>query len=220
LRERYVGATGKFLVEAYAKDDVWEIAPLERFVSRIRSVDPNATGKPFGTLEGLQSMQQGFIRAGLYALAVIVLVLAVDFRSVKLTLIALIPLAIGVTWLLGIMGFLGRDLNPANMIALPLIVGCGVDNGVHVLHDWRNRRRGRYQLAGPTGRGIAVSALTTVLGFGALMISSHRGMSGLGFVLALGVSTCMVAALILLPAGLRLADVATRPSRGHRRRVA
>lgn len=220
LRERYVGATGKFLVEAYAKDDVWEIEPLERFVAKIRSVDPNATGKPFGTLEGLQSMQQGFIRAGLYALAVIVLVLAVDFRSVKLTLIALIPLAIGVTWLLGIMGFLGRDLNPANMIALPLIVGCGVDNGVHVLHDWRNRRRGRYQLAGPTGRGIAVSALTTVLGFGALMISSHRGMSGLGFVLALGVSTCMAAALILLPAGLRLADVATRPRRGHRRRVA
>jgi predicted RND superfamily exporter protein len=111
------------------------------------------------------------------------------------------------------MGWLGRDLNPANMIALPLIVGCGVDNGVHVLHDWRSRPRRPYFLAAATGKGVAVSALTTVLGFGALMISSHRGLSGLGFVLALGVTMCMTAALVLLPAGLTLITHYCRPGR-------
>jgi hopanoid biosynthesis associated RND transporter like protein HpnN len=206
LHERYVGAAGKFLVEAYAKEDLWDMAPLERFVNQIRAVDPEATGKPFGTLEGLKSMQHGFAWAGVYALFVIVAVLAIDFRSVKHTLIALMPLAFGVIWLLGVMALTGHNLNPANMIALPLIVGCGVDNGVHVLHDYRARRRSRYTLAATTGKGIAVSALTTVLGFGALMISSHKGLSGLGFVLALGVTTCMTAALVFLPAFLRVAS--------------
>src|SRR4029079_11570333 len=106
---------------------------------------------------------------------------------------------------LGAMGLCGVSLNPANMIGLPLIVGVGVDNGVHVLHDYRSRRRGRsYLLAATTGQGIAVSALTTVLGFGTLMAASHRGLVSLGLVLALGGTFCMAAALGLLPAALRL----------------
>jgi hypothetical protein len=204
LRHRYVGGTGKWLVQAYAKDNLWDIAPLEQFCAAARTVDAEATGKPFATVEGLRSMQHGFAWAGLYALAVIVAVLAADFRSARHTALALVPLAAGVVLLLGVMGAAGIHLNPANMIALPLIVGVGVDNGVHVLHDYRARRRGRpYTLAAATGKGIAVAALTTVLGFGALMVSRHRGLSGLGFVLAAGVTTCMAAALVLLPAVLR-----------------
>src|SRR5262249_18071016 len=135
LRERYVGGTGKWLVQAYAKENLWDIEPLERFVAQAQTVDAEATGKPFGTLEGLRSMQRGFAWAGVYALIVIVAVLAADFRSVKHTALALVPLALGAAWLLGVMGLLGLNLNPANMIALPLIVGVGIDNGVHVLHD-------------------------------------------------------------------------------------
>jgi len=206
LRERYIGHSGSWLVEAYAKENLWDIKPLDAFVNQVRTVDPEATGKPFGTLEGLRSMQRGFTWAGFYALIVIVSVLALDFRSPKHTLMALVPLVIGVIILAGVMGITGTDLNPANMIALPLIVGAGVDNGVHVLHDYRSRRRRPYTLERTTGLGIFVSALTTILGFGALMISSHRGMAGLGFVLAMGVTCCMVAALVLLPAVLRIAS--------------
>ena len=85
-------------------------------------------------------MKNGFQRAGLYALLVIVLVLLLDFRSLRHTLIALAPLALGVLLTLGIMGLFGVPLNPANMIAFPLILGVGVDNGVHVLHDYLMRR--------------------------------------------------------------------------------
>src|SRR5207244_12126161 len=108
-----------------------------------------------------------------------------------------------------------------NMIALPLIVGVGVDNGVHVLHDYRSRgRRRSYTLASTTGQGIAVSALTTVLGFGTLMVASHRGLVSLGLVLALGVTACVAGALVLLPAVLRLASrrtVAVAAERAKRR---
>src|SRR5205823_5960288 len=126
--------------------------------------------------------------AGLYALIAIVIVLYLDFRSVGPLLLALGPLLAAVVMALGILGWWGFTLNPANMIALPLIVGVGVDNGVHVLHDFLDRKRGGpYLLRRSTGMGILVAGLTTMLGFGALMLSSHRGLSGLGLILALGV---------------------------------
>jgi predicted RND superfamily exporter protein len=97
------------------------------------------------------------------------------------------------------------------MIALPLIVGVGVDNGVHVLHDYRNRPRGRpYRLRAATGRGILVAGLTTVLGFGTLITARHAGMASLGLALTLGVSSCMLSALVLLPAVLQLRDSSRR----------
>jgi predicted RND superfamily exporter protein len=83
----------------------------------------------------------------------------------------------------------------------------GVDNGVHVLHDYRGRAAGvAYRLGAATGRGVLVAALTTVLGFGTLMTARHAGMASLGLALTLGVTFSMVTALVWLPALLRLRD--------------
>lgn len=211
LRERYIGANGEYLVRAFAKESLWDYASLRHFTEAVeRGADPAATGKAFRTQEGLQQMKVGFEWAGVYALIAIVIVLALDLRSVKDLLLGLFPLAVGVTLTLGCMVLAGVYMNPANMIALPLIVGVGVDNGVHVLHDYRDRRPGTpYRLGSATGRGVLVAALTTVLGFGTLMTSRHQGMASLGLVLALGVSFCMIAALVWLPAILRLMDSST-----------
>jgi predicted RND superfamily exporter protein len=103
------------------------------------------------------------------------------------------------------MGLIGLPLNPANMIALPLILGVGVDNGVHLLHDYLAvKREGRRVLSRAIGRGVLVKALTAMIGFGTLMISSQRGLAGLGFCLTLGIACCMVGALVVLPCLLRL----------------
>src|SRR5262249_19536534 len=183
----------------------WDYRPLQHFVNQIRTVDPEATGAPFGTLEGLKAMKHGFQWAGVYAFLAIFVVLLLDFRSLKHTLISLAPLAMGLIAALGVMGLCGLPLNPANMIAFPLILGVGADNGVHVLHDYLSRSRGHvYTLNHSTGQGIMVAALTTVLGFGTLMISCHRGLAGLGLVLTLGVTCCMLTALVFLPAVLRV----------------
>jgi predicted RND superfamily exporter protein len=139
--------------------------------------------------------------------AAIILVLALDFRRAAGVMLGLFPLAVGVAFTLGLMALCGVALNPANMIALPLIVGVGVDNGVHVLHDYRARdRRFAYRLGAATGRGVLVAGLTTVLGFGTMLTARHEGMASLGLALTIGVSCCMVAALVLLPAMLHLRD--------------
>jgi hopanoid biosynthesis associated RND transporter like protein HpnN len=212
LRCRYVGTNGKFLLRVFGKECLWDYRPLGQFCDAIQKVDPEATGKPFLTFEGLEAMQNGFLWAGVYALAAIVIVLFLDFRKPGRVVLALLPLGLGVVLALGVMGLCDMALNPANMIALPLILGVGVDNGVHVLHDFLSRRRqGRYALDHATGLGIFVAALTTVLGFGTLMIARHRGLFGLGFILALGVTCCMFASLVVLPAVLRLLGRTTPP---------
>jgi uncharacterized protein len=207
LRERYVGAGGEYLIRAFARESLWDYAALERFTTAAAAVDPESTGKSFRTLEGLRQMKRGFEHAALYALAAIVLVFMLDLRSLTELALGLFPLVVGVVLSLGVMGLLGVTLNPANMIALPLIVGVGVDNGVHVLHDYRARVPGRpYRLGAATGRGVLVAGLTTVLGFGTLITARHAGMASLGLALTLGVAFCMVAALVFLPAVLQLRD--------------
>jgi predicted RND superfamily exporter protein len=110
------------------------------------------------------------------------------------------------------MALFAVPLNPANMIAFPLILGVGVDNGVHVLHDYLLRRaEGLSTISYPIGRGVLVKALTTMIGFGTLMISSERGLAGLGFILTLGVGCCMVAALAFLPAILSRLGTSRHP---------
>jgi hopanoid biosynthesis associated RND transporter like protein HpnN len=213
LRERYVGKTGKWLLRVFARECLWDFEPLESFTRQIQTVDPEATGKPFGTVEGLKSMKDGLERAGLFAFGVIALVLLIDFRRPGRTLLALLPLGMAVLFSVGVLGLCGMPLNPANMIAFPLILGVGVDNGVHVLHDYLIRRSaGQVLVSRAIGRGVLVKALTTMIGFGTLMISTERGLVGLGLILTLGVGCSMLTALVLLPALLHLHDRRRAPA--------
>ncbi|MGF1583556.1 MAG: MMPL family transporter [Gemmataceae bacterium] len=205
LRERYVGESGKYLLRIFGKGSLWEFGELEKFANSIKEVHPDATGKPFSTLTGLKLVRDGFKWAGIYALIAMIIVLLVDFRNASHAGLALIPLVIGIVVSLGIMGLFGLPLNPANMIAIPLILGVGADNGIHIVHDYLTRQRQkRYTLSFSTGRGIMVAALTTIIGFGTLMISHHRGLASLGLLLTIGVSCCMLTALVFLPALLRI----------------
>jgi len=205
FRERYLGTNGKWLLRVFAKESLWDYEPLERFVGDVRTVDADASGKPFGTLEGLRGMKDSFLWAAVYAVGVIVMVLILGFRSWRTLVLLLVPLVMGALITLGTMRLLGLALNPANVIALPIIVGVGVVNAVHVMHDYLLRRaRAGYSLNRAIGKGLLVSALNTVLGFGTLMISSHRGLVSLGFMLALGVFCCMAMGQVFLPALLNL----------------
>jgi predicted RND superfamily exporter protein len=148
-------------------------------------------------------MKRSYEQAGVSALLVILVVLWIDFRSLRYSLLAVLPLAVGMLQMLGLMGLVGLDLNPANLIGIPLIMGIAVDYGVHVVHDFLERP-GPYRMSASTANAVLVGALTTILGFGALMVASHRGLESLGRVLTLGVTTCTVTSLVLLPAILTI----------------
>jgi hopanoid biosynthesis associated RND transporter like protein HpnN len=203
LVERFVGSSGRHLLKIYGRGDIWNFDALERFVKEVRAVDPRATGNPLQAYEASLEMKRSYEQAAIYSLIVILAVLWLDFRSIVHSLLAALPLALGMAQTLGLMGLVGIDLNPANLIGIPLILGIAVDYGVHIVHD-ALERPGPYRISASTANSVLVDALTTILGFGALMVASHKGLESLGRVLTLGVTTCTITSLVLLPAILTL----------------
>jgi len=130
-------------------------------------------------------------------------VLVLDFKSLHYAILAALPLGVGVLQMFGLLGVLGIAMNPANLIALPLILGIGVDYGVHIVHEFRESS-GVYRMSPGTAVAVLVDALTTLVGFGSLMIASHQGLQSLGRVLTLGVTCCLFTSLVMLPALLTL----------------
>lgn len=128
--------------------------------------------------------------------------LLVDPAGVLDTISAIIPPAIGMLLMFGILAICGISLNPANLIILPLLIGIGVDNGVHVLHDFHSKPNEVYSASPSMVNAITLTQTTSMVGFGSMIISSHRGLHSLGIVLTIGVATCVLMSLVTLPAFL------------------
>lgn len=202
LRTRYVGKTGKYRLFVFPSEDVWEFHPLARFVADLTSVDPDALGAPVTNFAYLRATKEGYEKAGLYAFLGVAFLALLTFRAVVPTLLALVPLAVGAVWTLGLMALLQVPFNVANLLFLPLIAGIGIGNGIHVVHRFRESKHVAGEpspLARSTGKAIALSSLTTMVGFGSLMISNHRGIHSLGLVITLGVGSVLAASVTVLP---------------------
>ena len=203
LRNRFIGVTGKYLLQVYPREDVWQRGPQAEFVRQLRTIDPDATGTPVQLLEYTTLLKDSYVEAAYYALVAIALLVLLHFRSLTCVLLALLPVFIGAVWMGGIMGWHGIPFNPANIMTLPLVVGVGVTNGIHILNRFAEERNPSI-LAKSTGKAVLVSGLTTIAGFGSLVLAEHQGIASLGFVMAVGTTTCMVAGLTFLPALLHV----------------
>lgn len=200
---RFISPQGKWLLQVYPKSQIWDIKPLEKFIADVRSVDPEATGTPLQTYEASKAIKHSYETAGIYALIAVCVFLLVDFRNLRDCLLALLPPLAGTALMFGILGLFEIDLNPANLIVLPLVVGLGVDGGVHVIHDFRSQSQFEpYTPSASVVNAMFVNATTTMVGFGSMMIAAHQGLYSLGLVLTIGVGTCLLVSIVLVPAVL------------------
>ncbi len=201
LRERFVGNSGRYLVQIYPRGDVWGDASLKRFVTALRTVDPDVTGPPVQTFSIATVMREGYERAALFALIGVVIFVLLDFRNLRDTALAAVPLLFGGLWLLETMGAAGWEFNLASLFAVPILIGTAVDNGVNLLYRWREESdKSQLILSKAVGKSVTVCSLTTIAGFAALIPASHRGISSLGWTLAIGVTLVFIATMIVLPA--------------------
>jgi hypothetical protein len=203
LRDRYVSGGGKWLIQIFAKQSVWDLEPLDEFCADLRTVDPHVTGKPVATHYAMTQMVAGYRNASILSAAIIFITLLIGFQSLKDSLLAMIPLAAGFIVMFGLMGLFDVDLNPADLISLPLLLGIGIDYGVHVVHDYRRSAR-PYVLGRRHSRALLMTGLTTLVSFASLWTSDHWGMRSIGLTLAIGIGSCLFAAQLLLPAILNL----------------
>jgi hypothetical protein len=142
-------------------------------------------------------------QCSLFVFGTIILLLFMDFQRVLPVALALLSVTVGVIWMLGIMQIVGWQYNPINIMAVPLTLGIGIDNGVHIVHRFRDSGGDIRQALLTSGRAVTVSSLTTIAGFACLLFSTHRGLVSLGQLMVLGVGSCLIASLTVLPAALK-----------------
>lgn len=209
LRQRFIGKSGQHLIQVYPKENLWERDHQKAFVQDLRNLaarlenPPIVTGTPVQLLEYTSLLKRSYEETALYALAVIAVLALLHFRSWLAVLLTLLPVALGSLWLLGLMGIFNIPFNPANIMTLPLVVGIGVTNGIHILNRHREEQRPEL-LSKSTGKAVLVSGLTTMAGFGSLLLAHHHGIQSLGLVMTVGVFACMAAGLVILPCLLQL----------------
>lgn len=203
LHDRFIGVTGKYLLMVYPRNDIWQREVQKVFIEQVGKIYPDVTGTPVQLYHYTALLKHSYEQAAWYSLGAIALLVLFHFRSLAGVLLALVPVAIGSLWLGGLMGWLGVPLNPANIMTLPLVIGIGVTNGIHVLNRFAEEQTPSI-LARSTGKAVLVSGLTSMAGFGSLMLARHQGIYSLGCVMTTGLATCMIAGLTFLPALLNL----------------
>lgn len=196
---RYRAPDGRARVEIFPSGDVSVRDGLDEFVTSVQALAPSTAGSAVEIVESgraiVLALQQAFIGA-LFIVAVLLMIL---WRSLRDTLLVLSALGLGAALTASATVVLKLPFNLADVIVLPLLLGVGVDSGIHLLHRHRTADR-ESVLRTSTARGVLFSALTTIASFGTLAFSTHRGIASLGMLLTVGLLFVMFANLVFLPA--------------------
>ncbi|BCT66674.1 MMPL family transporter [Nitrosospira sp. NRS527] len=200
LSSRWESRSGEYRIAVYPAEDLNDNDALRRFVRSVQQVAPNATGAPMVSLEAGEAVVQAFIQAFLLALAGIVIALLIILRSMKYTLLVLTPLLLSSLFTAAFTVVLNVPFNFANIIALPLLLGLGIDSSLHMVHrSLNNEMVSEVLIHTSTARAIFYSALTALVDFASLMFSSHEGTASMGIMLTVGLTFTLLCTLVILP---------------------
>jgi predicted RND superfamily exporter protein len=201
LLQRFVGNDHLYPIRVFPAQNIWEPEFLGKFVHDLQTVDPDAIGDPVTLYVFTKAFRDACIKAAIYAAVFIFVFLFVTFRSIISALMAMTPLIGGTLWTFGLMHAFGINLNLANSIFLPLVVGAGVEYGIIIVQRWRQREEVKKDTVLPfsTGMGVILAGLTTTVGFGSLTISDHQGLFSLGVLTTIGSLAILAAAVLFLP---------------------
>ncbi|MGF7160540.1 hypothetical protein FHS85_002163 [Rhodoligotrophos appendicifer] len=197
LRRSWIAPDGQYRIVAYPRGDAQNPDELLKFVDAVRTVAPDATGMPITIHESSSLVINAFITAAILASISIAILLWLTLRRVSDVVRTLLPLLLAGLWTLGLCGLIGIQLNFANIIGLPLLLGIGVTFPIYLVHSWRHGENNL--LSAPVARAVMFSALTVLASFGSLAISSHPGTSQLGILLTIALGLTLVASFIFLP---------------------
>jgi hopanoid biosynthesis associated RND transporter like protein HpnN len=201
LVRRWLAADGTRRVEVIPRADLGDEAALRAFVAEVRTIAPRATGEPVINVSAGEAVVAAFRQALIGAAIATLLLLLIALRSVPDAARVIIPLLLAGAMTGAATVVFGLPFNYANVIALPLLLGVGVDNGIHMVH---RRRAGttsdRGLLETSTARAVLYASLTTIFSFGNLAFSSHPGTASMGRLLTIGMLAVLACTLVVLPA--------------------
>ncbi len=194
----WIAADGRAKVEVVPSGNSRDNQTLVRFVQAVRRVAPEISGPPAAIQESAQTIVRAFMTAGIAALFAITLLLLLVLRRIQDVLLVLAPLALASVLTVATCVLVGLQINFANVIALPLLLGIGVSFAIYFVMNWRAGRADPLQSG--TARAVLFSALTTVTAFGSLALSAHPGTASMGALLTIALGYTLVAVFVVLPA--------------------
>ncbi|WON72516.1 MMPL family transporter [Nitrosospira sp. Is2] len=201
IRDDWLSKEGLYRIQIFPKKDLSDLTNLAEFIAEVQSIAPLITGLPVIYWESMREVTAAFQEATVIALVAIALVLLAIRRNILDTTLVMATLILAGLFTMASAAITNTPINFANIIALPLLLGLGVDNGIHMLVKLRDsppEEQNIYQSS--TARGIFYGALTTSSSFGGLAFSPHAGISSMGLLITIGIFWIMVCTFIILPA--------------------
>ncbi len=197
----WVAEDGRYRVAIFPREDLSDNGAMRRFVTAVRQVAPDAIGFPVIYLEAGDAVVKAFQQAFLLSLFAITVLLFILLRPKSDVFLVLVPLLLAGA-LTGAASVLFHiPFNFANVIALPLLLGIGVDSGIHMVHRMRAAPPANGLMLGTsTARAVLYGSLTTICSFGNLAVSPHQGMASMGALLTIGIGFALLCTLVVLPA--------------------
>jgi predicted exporter len=146
-------------------------------------------------------------RALLWTAAAIFLIVYLTFRDLKITLLVLMPILFAIVVTFGLLRIIGHPFSFMSVTAIPLIIGIGIDNGIHLVRRYQEKTPNRIlDVAKASGAALIQSNLTTIIGFGALLASTFTPLAEMGLVTSLGVALTLAGGLWIIPAILVISE--------------
>jgi hopanoid biosynthesis associated RND transporter like protein HpnN len=198
MRADWLRPDGQARLQVLPKGDPDDSVAMTRFARAVLAVAPGATGSAVKLWQSQRTVVRAFIEAGVFAVLSIAVILWITLRKIGDVLLTLVPLLVAGTVTLEVTVLIGQQMNFANIIALPLLLGVGVAFKIYYILAWR---RGATNLLQSTlTRAVFFSALTTMTAFGSLWLSKQPGMSSMGKLMALALVCTLLAAVLFQPA--------------------
>lgn len=189
------------LLMIYPRKDLFDhLDNLDRFNQALYKISPKITGTSQIAVEWMNEMNEAAPKAAFFIFLAVILFLILTFRNFKYTLFAVIPLLCGMICMMGLYPLFGFKLNMMNVIVIPLVIGMGIDFGIHIAHRFKTEGNieTTYRF---TGKGVFLSALTTMIGFGSLgLMGKFPAIASYGAILFFGITSCLITTIVLLPA--------------------
>lgn len=203
LKSRWLSADGRQRVEIAPKAVLDDNTVTKAFVEAVQARVPDVSGPPVGMIAAGEAVVESFRQAFTYSAIAIALLLLVLLRSVRDTLLVLLPLGAAGLLTMAASVISHTPFNFANVIALPLLLGVGVDYGVYLVQQARRLPPEANLLKTGATRAVLFGALVTIANFGDLMLARHPGMVSMGLLLTLGLAMILLCTLVLLPSLIR-----------------
>jgi hopanoid biosynthesis associated RND transporter like protein HpnN len=204
LAKRMLVRDGPARIQIFPSEDLSDTAQMYRFVDAVRTVDPDTTGVAVNLVELARATGRSLRQALLTAFLAIAVLLFLLWRRVVDMLLVLLPLFLALVSTGAFMVLIDMPFNFVNVVVLPLLLGIGVDSGIHLVHRSHTMRPGDVLLATTTARAVFFSAVTTIASFGSLAFSAHQGVASMGTLLVCGMILTLISNLVILPALIAL----------------